>query len=706
MDSSAAPPMPLHDADDDFLWLEDIHGGSALDWVRARNAETEAMLFDDGYRAVEDALLEVLDAEDRIPSVTKRGSHYYNFWRDAEHPRGLWRRTDWENYASADTAWEVLLDVDELAAREGTDWVFSGTRMLRPADGEPHRRALVRLSPDGGDAVEVREFDLEELDWVEDGFRLPAAKTNVSWDGPDALYVASDFGEGTLTRSSYARTVRRVRRGTEPADSPEVFSVDETHVLAMVAHDDTPGHERTVAVDVIDFYNSRTSVLDGDAWRAVEVPTDVRVHLHRGWVLFSPQTPWDVGGRTLAPGTLAVADLDAFLAGDRAVTDVFVPDESASLESYDFTRDHLLLNVLRDVSSEVLVADPARGWATRALDVGAPLHSFGIAAVDDEDPATANEYWLTTTGFLTPTTLARGTVAAEGEPPSPPAVVKRAGAHFAAEDHVVEQFFARSDDGTRVPYFQVSVRDLPLDGANPVLMNGYGGFQTSLTPSYSGVVGRAWLERRTAAGRRGVYVLANIRGGGEYGPRWHRAALRENRHRAYEDFAAIARDLVARGVTVPGRLAATGRSNGGLLMGNMMTGYPELFGAISCGVPLLDMRRYTRLSAGHSWIAEYGDPDVPGDWEFVRTFSPYHRLDDDLPEGVDYPPSLIWTATSDDRVGPVQARKMAAKMRERGAAEVWYHESLDGGHAGASDNRQSAAMLATSYEFLWRRVSG
>ncbi|GER22846.1 putative peptidase [Zafaria cholistanensis] len=694
---------PVGPADDPYLWLEDIRGERALDWVRARNAQTEDMLFDDAHRSLEASLLEVLDSGDRIPAVTKRGDHYYNFWRDAEHPKGLWRRTAWEQYRTDRTVWEVLLDVDALAAAEGVGWVFAGTRMLRPPPGGPYRRALVMLSPDGGDAVEVREFDLPSRDWVapeDGGFRLPSAKTRVSWDGPDALYVATDFGPGSLTRSSYARTVRRVERGQDPAHAPEVFAVDQSHVLAVVSHDARPGFERTVAVDVIDFHNSRTSVLGADRWRPIEVPTDVQVGLHRQWLLLSPQTPWEIGDRTLAPGTLAVAPLEAFLAGDRTVTEVFVPDGSSSLESYDFTRDHLLLNVLRDVTSQVLVADPSRGWAVRPLEVGAELHTFQVAAVDDEDPETANDYWLTMTGFLTPTTLARGTV--DAGPPDP---VKRATGFFPAEGYAVEQHFATSEDGTRVPYFQVAPRGMALDGGNPVLMNGYGGFQTSLTPSYSGTVGRAWLERRTADGRGGVYVVANIRGGGEYGPDWHRAALREARHRAYEDFAAVARDLVARGVTAPERLAATGRSNGGLLVGNMLTGYPELFGAISCGVPLLDMRRYTRLGAGHSWIAEYGDPEVPGDWEFLRTFSPYHRFDDErLAEGAGYPATLIWTATSDDRVGPEQARKMAAKLTDAGVPDIWYHEALDGGHAGASDNRQSARMLATSYGFLWRKV--
>ncbi|MET0872059.1 MAG: prolyl oligopeptidase family serine peptidase [Paeniglutamicibacter terrestris] len=689
-------------SEDPFLWLEELDSQRAMDWVVGQNSRTETELFDNDFEATRAGILEVLDATDRIPMVTKRGEHYYNFWRDSQHPKGLWRRTSWESYLENDPVWEILLDIDALAAAENIEWVFSGAQMLRPAANQPYERALIKLSPDGGDQVRVREFDLPTLSFVPGGFDLPVAKTKVSWADADTLLVATDVGEGSLTLSSYARTVRRLSRGQDLALAPEIFAIDPSHVLAFVSHDSTPGFERDVAHDVIDFYNSKTFLRRHDVWVPIEVPTDVGVSLHRDWVLFSPQTQWTHEGTTHVPGTLLLADLEEFMAGTATLREIFVPSESTSLQSIDFTANYILLNVLQDVASQIYICDPANDFALRPLDIGSPLHSFSASAVDDEDATDGDDFWLTLTGFLTPTSLARGKVSDNDDAPR---VIKSAPSRFDAADFEVSQHFAVSDDGTRVPYFQISPRDLPLDGKNPVLMNGYGGFQTSLTPGYLGALGPGWLVRRTETGRRGTYVVANIRGGGEYGPRWHRAALRENRHRAYEDFAAIARDLISRGVTTREHLAATGRSNGGLLMGNMITGYPELFGAISCGVPLLDMRRYTRLAAGHSWIAEYGDPEVPEDWEFVKTFSPYHRLDDALPEGVDYPASLIWSATSDDRVGPVQARKMAAKMMSQGVRDVRYHESLDGGHAGASDNKASATMLATSYEFLWRHIS-
>jgi prolyl oligopeptidase len=378
------------------------------------------------------------------------------------------------------------------------------------------------------------------------------------------------------------------------------------------------------------------------------------------------------------------------------VTPVFVPDERTALQSWSWTADRLILNLLRDVSSVVRVAEPGP-WSTVELPGAPALSSLDAYAVDDEDPEAGNDYWLVASGFLTPTTVSRGTLPAGAGAGAPPRPARTAPAFFDASGLAVEQHFAVSADGTRVPYFQVGPADLVLDGGNPTLLSGYGGFEVSRTPAYSGALGRSWLSRTGAAGRSGVYVLANIRGGGEYGPAWHRAALREHRHRAYEDFAAVAADLQARGVCARERLACSGGSNGGLLVGNMLTRWPELFGAVSCGVPLLDMRRYTKLSAGASWIAEYGDPDDPAQWESVRTFPPYHLLR----EGQDYPPVLFWTATSDDRVGPVQARKTAARMLGMGHEDVWFYEATDGGHAGAGDNRQAARLHALSHEFLW-----
>ncbi|GAA1337855.1 prolyl oligopeptidase family serine peptidase [Arthrobacter roseus] len=681
---------------DEFQWLEDIYGERQLDWVRQENTITEDMLLSPTFDQHEARILEVLDSTDRIPMAAKRGSHYYNFWRDAEHPRGVWRRTTWDSYRAEDPQWEVLLDIDELARVEGTEWVWAGAAFLRPTDGEPHRHALISLSPDGGDANRCREYDVVERRFVEGGFDIPSAKNRISWAGPDTLYVGTDFGEGSMTSSSYPRFSRILRRGQQLKDAEPFFEISEDHMMAVAARDLTPGFERDLAVDIIDFYNRITFLRIAGQWQPIEVPTHVTVELHRQWATFRPQQPWEHEGATYLPGSLLVADIDAFMAGERALRTIFEPDDHTSLQSWSWTRDYLLLNLLRDVASEIRVLNPAENWSTAELDACPPLHSVDAYAVDDEDSESGNDYWLIATGFLTPSTLSRGTIGGS------PAQVKASPSYFDESSYEVSQHFATSADGTKVPYFQVAPKAMKYDGGNPTLLSGYGGFQQALTPTYSGVIGRGWLERSftddDGETRHGVFVLANIRGGGEYGPSWHRAALHEKRHRAYEDFAAIAMDLVERGVTQRDRLGCTGRSNGGLLTGNMITTYPHLFGAVSCGVPLLDMQRYSKLSAGYSWIAEYGDPDKPEEWDYVQTFSPYHLLK----EGKDYPASLIWTATSDDRVGPVQARKMAARMKRFGVDNVWFHEALEGGHAGASDNRQAARMHAMSHEFLWK----
>ncbi|KRE81559.1 prolyl oligopeptidase family serine peptidase [Arthrobacter sp. Soil763] len=729
---SATAPEPV----DENIWLEDIYGEEQLAWVREQNARTEELLEDADYGELENRILEVLDSTDRIAMVGKHGRWYYNFWKDRENPKGLWRRTDWESYRAGSPEWEVLLDVDALAAAEGEEWVFHGANFLRPAPGEPHRRALLALSPDGGDANRYREFDVETRSFVDPatgGFDLPTAKGNVSWLDADTLLVATTAADLPRTSSSYARTGVRLRRGETLDAAERLFEIPEEHMMALLLHDPTPGFERTFAVDWISFFEKRTSVLRDGSWVELEVPADVNLSSHREWLLFRPQGEWTVEGTTYPAGSLLAADFEDYLAGGRELSVLFAPDEHTSLQSWSWTRDFLLLNLLRDVSSEIRVLDPQRpgtdaAWASSTLDACPPLHDVTAYAVSDEDDlvdedtgggedaggTAGNDFWLVATGFTTPSTLTRGTLVRAGVDgvTSTHEVVRTAPSFFDEDAYEVQQHFAVSKDGTRVPYFQIAARDLVLDGQNPTQLSGYGGFEISRTPAYSGAVGRAWLERRTeesaaAEGdaphsRGGVYVVANIRGGGEYGPSWHRAALQDKRHRAYEDFAAVAQDLISRGVTSRQRLGCVGGSNGGLLVGNMLTQYPELFGAISCGVPLLDMRRYSKLSAGYSWIAEYGDPDVAEQWEFIRTFSPYHLLRD----GVEYPETFIWTATSDDRVGPVQARKMAARMQAMGIPNVWFHEALEGGHAGASDNRQAAALQSRSQHFLWRALAG
>jgi len=667
---------------DENLWLEDIHGEAALEWAAEQSAATLARFSSPAFDALSDRLLEVIDSDDRIPIVSRHGAHYYNFWRDREHPRGLWRRTTLESYRSADTDWELLLDVDELGRREGAEWVFSGAKLL-PHD---YTRALVALSPDGGDAAMVREFDLPSRTFVPDGFIVPTAKSEYSWIDRDTIYLGTDYGPGSMTQSSYPRTVRRLIRGQPVSDAVLVHEVSVGDLSVAGIHHHTPGFERDLIVEYLDFYRSRTFLVVGGQLVQLEVPDDADLSLRREWLLVHPRSDWTIGGVLHPTGALIAITLDAFLAGDRDFDVLFVPDAHTALEGWDFTNSHLILTLLVDVASTLVALDPSNGWSRSSI-VGLP--ALSTVRVIDTDPDESEEFWVHATGFTSPSTVLRGVLGS-----IEPEVIRSSPAFFDAEGIDVQQYWAVSADGTRVPYFQVAARDLALDGSHPTLLSGYGGFQASRLPEYSGIVGRAWLERG------GIFVLANIRGGGEFGPAWHTSALKQNRPRAYEDFAAIARDLVGRGVTTASRLGCEGRSNGGLLVGNMLTTYPELFGAVVCGVPLLDMQRYTHLSAGASWVAEYGDPDVAEEWEFIRTFSPYQLLDDDTV----YPPVLFYAATSDDRVGPVHARKMAARMQAMGIDDVLYYENSDGGHGGAVDNAHTARLQALIYEFLWRSL--
>jgi len=667
------------DADDPYRWLEALDPPEVVRWVTDRNAETLGALGGEGFARTRAAIREVFDSKDRIPYPGWRGDgFYYDFWRDAGHPRGLWRRTTPEQYRRDEPEWEVLLDVDALNAAEGENWTWGGVTVLRPS----YDRCLVSLSRGGADAVVVREFDLGRRAFVPDGFTLPEAKSDVCWIDADHIYVATDFGPGSLTSSGYPRVAKRWRRGTPLSAAETAFEGRVDDVTVSATHDPTPGYERDFVGRYRDFFHSEHFVRrpGGDLVR-IDVPDDAWCDIHRDWLLVRPRSAWTAGGVTYPPGALLAARFGEYLDGRRELTVLFEPDDRTSLSSYAWTRNHLILVTITDVKTRMQVLTPhASGWHRQPMP-GVP--EFDSSRIVDTDPDHNDSYLISSAGFLQPATLGLGTVGGEV------AVLKREPAFFDAHGMAVRQFFATSADGTRVPYFVAGP-----DAAGPALLTGYGGFEVSLTPEYSGVIGRGWLARG------GTYAVANIRGGGEYGPGWHRAAQRAGRVKAFEDFAAVAADLVARGRTTPDRLGIEGGSNGGLLMGVMLTRYPQLFGAVVATVPLLDMRRYTKLLAGASWIAEYGDPDDEGDWAYLREYSPYHNVRPGRP----YPPVLFVTSTRDDRVHPGHARKMAARLREHGY-DVSYYENVEGGHGAAADNEQAATIWALTLEFLWRRLA-
>lgn len=665
-------------ADDPYLWLEDITGDDALDWVRKHNDPTLAELGGDRFEQMRAEALEVLDTDARIPYVRRRGEFLYNFWRDAANPRGLWRRTTLESYRSESPDWDVVLDIDELARADDEHWVWAGADVIEP----DHTLALISLSRGGSDAAIVREFDMRTRSFVAGGFELPEAKTQISWEDENTVLLGTDFGEDSLTESGYPRLVKRWRRGQPLAEAETLFSGAATDVIVAASVDRTPGFERTMLRRAVDFFNDEVYQLRGGELIRIDAPTDATVSIHRDSLLIELRTDWYAGTAEYTAGSLLAANYDEFLAGTAQLHVVFEPDEHTSLNHYAWTRDKLILVTLADVVSHVEVFTPGP-WQHSPVP-GVPDNTNTVIATVDH---LGDEIFLDSSGFDTPSRLLYGTASGEV------VEIKRAPSFFDAADLVVAQHFATSEDGTAIPYFVVGHRHNQSPG--PTLLGGYGGFEVSRTPGYDGVLGRLWLTRG------GTYVLANIRGGGEYGPKWHTQAMREGRHLVAEDFAAVAKDLVSRGITTVDQLGAQGGSNGGLLMGVMLTQYPELFGALVCSVPLLDMRRFHLLLAGASWMAEYGDPDNPDDWEFIAKYSPYQNISTER----QYPPVLITTSTRDDRVHPGHARKMTAALEAAGHP-VQYYENIEGGHAGAADNAQTAFRSALIFEFLWRTLNG
>lgn len=667
-------------ANDPHLWLEDIDGVEALAWVRERNETTVTEFTDARSEQMRTEALEVLDTDTRIPYVRRRGGFLYNFWRDATNPRGLWRRATLDSYRSATTAWDVIIDVDALAATDQENWVWSGADVIDP----DHTRALVSLSRGGSDATVVREFDMATRSFVVGGFELAEAKSRMSWEDPDTVLVGTDFGAGSLTDSGYPRVLKRWQRGQLLSEATTLFTGSPTDVIVSAAVDRTPGYERTLVYRAIDFFNDDVYQLRCGELVRIDAPTDASLSVHREWLLIELRTDWYTGSGVYPAGALLAADYEQFLDGTAELIVVFSPDQHTCLYQYAWTLDRLVMVTLADVASQVEIVTPGT-WVREAVPGADDADTFTSTMIVAADH-TGREIFLDSSGFLTPSRLLHGNAGDELTE------IKRAPAFFDSADMTVSQHFATSADGTSVPYFIVGPTNGEQKGG-PTLLGGYGGFEVSRTPGYDGLLGRLWLARG------GTYVLANIRGGGEYGPKWHTQAMREGRHRVAEDFSAVAADLVTRGITDVARLGAQGGSNGGLLMGIMLTKFPELFGALVCQVPLLDMKRFHLLLAGASWVAEYGDPDNPDDWEFISEYSPYQNI------GATnrYPPVLVTTSTRDDRVHPGHARKMTAALEQTGQP-VWYYENIEGGHAGAADNAQTAFKAALCYSFLHRTL--
>ncbi|MEM9689362.1 MAG: prolyl oligopeptidase family serine peptidase [Pseudomonadota bacterium] len=685
-DSAEAPSSAATTDEDPHMWLEDVEGEEALAWVEEQNRESlgylEALPTFEPFRARN---LEIYDSEDRIPGPGIRDKHVYNFWRDANNIRGVWRRMSIDDYVANKDDWEIVLDIDALAEAEDEDWVWKGSNCLRPA----YTRCLINLSRGGADATVVREFDIDKGEFVENGFFLPEAKSGLSWVDEDTLFVGTDFGEGSLTDSGYARTSRLWKRGVPVEEAEEIFAGEQTDVAAGVSRNWDGDTAYDLAYRVPTFFTRQQFLMteDGEFVR-IDVPEDATIYgIFKGQLMVELRSDWAPDATTLKQGSLVSIDFAGFMAGDRDFDVLFAPTANTALKrgGVATTRDYLMLNTMEDVVSKVSRLSFVDGeWIEEPVEVEA-FGNITFSSADDN----SNLFFFYYEGFLRPDTLY---VSDDGGDTITP--LKNLPSFFDADGMQVEQYFATSKDGTKVPYFLVTPTGFEANGRTPTLIGAYGGFQVSRTPFYSATIGHSWLERG------GAYVLANIRGGGEYGPSWHQAGLKEKRQNIYDDFIAVAEDVIERGISSPQHLGIRGGSNGGLLTGVMLTQRPDLYNGVVVQVPLLDMKRYNKLLAGASWMAEYGNPDTD-DWEFIKAYSPYHNLDPDA----DYPKAFFTTSTRDDRVHPAHARKMVARMREMGH-DLYYYENTVGGHGGASDNKQAAYNEALIYSYLWDQLGG
>ncbi len=676
----AGPPDP-------YLWLEEQRGDRAMAWVRAENEKTTAVLEKDPHFATlyRDALA-VAQANDRIPFARFIGGQLYNFWQDSAHVRGIWRKTTLASYRTASPKWETVLDVDSLAKAEKANWFWQGADCVAPAE----RRCLIALSDGGEDANTVREFDLGTRTFVKNGFVLPHGKQRFTWMGQDTLLVSREWNSGELTKSGYPYIVKRVVRGQPLSSAVEVFRGERTDELPSGGEtlDDAAGHRITFITRGVTFFESKKYVVTANGIAETSIPAKASpIDLLDGQVIVRLSQDWDAGATRIIAGSLASFDAARAMKdpGHLAPVAIYQPGPRESIEGAGATRNALFATVNQNVRGRIfLFTRKADGtWTHRQLSFPDNL-ALGVSGVN----ARGSEAFINVTGFLTPSSvwLADARTGAVTK-------VKSRRDQFSVSGDTVEQLEATSTDGTKIPYFIVHPKGMKLDGAHPTLLTAYGGFEISSTPSYLDMAGKLWLEHG------GVYVLANIRGGGEFGPKWHEAGLKTHRQIIYDDFASVAKDLIARRITSPRRLGIFGGSNGGLLMGVTMTQHPELFQAVDIQVPLLDMLRFEQIDAGASWVGEYGSVSNPDERAFWEKTSPYQQLK----AGVKYPEPLIWTTTKDDRVGPQHARKFAAKMAALGYPYLFY-EVIEGGHGSGANLRERAHTSALEYTYFTRKL--
>ncbi|GKY91272.1 hypothetical protein MPSEU_000099700 [Mayamaea pseudoterrestris] len=737
--STAATMTTTRDEEDPYIWLEEIDSKDSLDFAKAANDACLSALGNPESSVSYAKILATLESNDRIPHATQHGHDkdgnaiVFNFWKDNKNPKGLWRKTTMESYKTSSPTWTTVLDIDELSAKDGVSWVYKGSRLLPRARDDENvegggrivTRALLMLSDGGADATHVKEFDLTTQSFVEsdDAFQLPEAKSRVSYKSRNVVLVGTDFGPESLTDSGYPRTVREWTRGTKLEDAPVIFEGDKKDVSVSVYISDERSHGGgiyEVKVRTMTFYTSKHWVRKISAeellastdprrleshvkekeFVEVDLQEDAQIDFLGRLLVISLRSDWEpISGSVYKSGSLITCNVDDFLTKGKAGVDytvLFKPTATTAYEYFTATKNYFILSTMDTVKNKLdffRIGDDGMTLTKVGGDATPQIRDCSASPVDVHNGS--DEFWFSTSDFTTPSTLfvanaKRVEVANEGD-----AFIvekcKSLPAQYNADNLVVRQEFATSDDGTKIPYFIIMSKDTKLDGKNPTLLYGYGGFEVSLGPHYIATAGLGWLERG------GVYVEANIRGGGEFGPSWHQAALKGNRHKCYEDFASVAEHLISTEVCSNKSLCIRGGSNGGLLVANMYAMRPDLFAAIHCAVPLIDMKRYHKLLAGASWMAEYGDPDTD-DWDFLQKYSPYHNLH----LSKEYPPILVTTSTRDDRVHPAHARKFVKKLWDLGVEHVYYYENIEGGHGGAADAKQTAFMTALAYDFMFK----
>lgn len=682
---AADAPAPA----DHYLWLEDVDGPRAMQWVNDKNAVTAKRLGAlPNYASLFTDAMAALTSTSRVPEVQQQGKYLYNLWQDQDHPRGIYRRTTVEEFRKADTKWETVLDIDQLAKAEGKAWAFGGAECLAP----DNRRCLVSLAPGGGDAVEIREFDVDAKRFVDGGFVVPVAKSNVNWRDQDSLYIATDFGAGSMTESGYARIVKLWKRGTPLSAATTLY---EGKVASVSASADrikmAGGGQIDIVTEGLTFWTSQVNeIVDGKLVPLAVPPTSRVGSGYKGRLVLWLKADWTFGGTTYPSGAVVLADPAALRGAAGKVELVVAPTARSIVRGVRTTPTGLLVTTLDDVKGKLTrYTATDKGWTQTVL----PFPDNGTLNVQSVDDATGDAI-VQFQSFLTPPALYYVGVNNEVQQ------LKAQAPTFDGSRFEVTQNWTTSADGTRVPYFVVGPKGMKFDGNNPVWMFSYGGFENALTPTYSGsyedmhgAYGKMWLERG------GVFVLANIRGGGEFGPSWHTSALKENHVKSFEDFEAIAADLAKRKISSPAHIGIEGRSNGGLLVSATMVRRPDLYGAVVCGNPLIDMQRYHKLLAGASWVGEYGNPDDPAQWEYIAKYSPYQKVS----KGMPLPPIMFYSTTRDDRVHPAHARKMAAWMEELGYP-VEYFENIEGGHHGPVVTEQLATRIARTFAFLWQKL--